>query len=356
MAYTTVDDPSLYHQTLLYTGDGNDDRNLVNTGNSDLQPDWIWIKDRDNARSHEIYDSSRGATKRIQSDSTGAESTQANNLQAFQSDGFQIGSGNGVNQASQTLVAWQWKANGGTTTSFSASGAQLAGTRQTNTTAGFSIITYTGDGNNNATIPHGLSSPPKWVTIKELGASTNWYVGHNATFGTGEVFLNNDSGIAAAFGPFNKTAPDSNNITLGTDGNVNGNGDTYICYAFADVKGYSKFGSYEGIGGTSGGAFAYTGFQPAWLMYRNIDRTENWIIVDTKRGLFNRIAGENLQANVNDAEANESRWGFDFLANGFKVRQTQSQNANNGDGETIIYMAFAERPFVSSKGVPGTAR
>ena len=354
MAYTTVDDPSLYHQTLLYTGNGSSSRALTNDGNSDLQPDWLWVKNRSNAVDHGLWDSSRGAGKRLTLVQD-AEEDQSN-LASFNSDGFTVNTGDIINTNSHTYAAWQWKANGGTTTSFSASGAQLAGTRQTNTTAGFSIITYTGDGNNNATIPHGLSSPPKWVTIKERGASTNWYVGHNATFGTGEVFLNNDSGIAAAFGPFNKTAPDSNNITLGTDGNVNGNGDTYICYAFADVKGYSKFGSYEGIGGTSGGAFAYTGFQPAWLMYRNIDRTENWIIVDTKRGLFNRIAGENLQANVNDAEANESRWGFDFLANGFKVRQTQSQNANNGDGETIIYMAFAERPFVSSKGVPGTAR
>ena len=354
MAYTTVDDPSLYHQTLLYTGNGSSSRALTNDGNSDLQPDWLWVKNRSNAVDHGLWDSSRGAGKRLTLGQD-AEEDQSN-LASFNSDGFTVNTGDIINTNSHTYAAWQWKANGGTTTSFSASGAQLAGTRQTNTTAGFSIITYTGDGNNNATIPHGLSSPPKWVTIKELGASTNWYVGHNATFGTGEVFLNNDSGIASAFGPFNKTAPDSNNITLGTDGNVNGNGDTYICYAFADVKGYSKFGSYEGIGGTSGGAFAYTGFQPAWLMYRNIDRTENWIIVDTKRGLFNRIAGENLQANVNDAEANESRWGFDFLANGFKVRQTQSQNANNGDGETIIYMAFAERPFVSSKGVPGTAR
>ena len=354
MAYTTVDDPSLYHQTLLYTGNGSSSRALTNDGNSDLQPDWLWVKNRSNAVDHGLWDSSRGAGKRLTLGQD-AEEDQSN-LASFNSDGFTVNTGDIINTNSHTYAAWQWKANGGTTTSFSASGAQLAGTRQSNTTAGFSIITYTGDGNNNATIPHGLSSPPKWVTIKERGASTNWYVGHNATFGTGEVFLNNDSGIAAAFGPFNKTAPDSNNITLGTDGNVNGNGDTYICYAFADVKGYSKFGSYEGIGGTSGGAFAYTGFQPAWLMYRNIDRTENWIIVDTKRGLFNRIAGENLQANVNDAEANESRWGFDFLANGFKVRQTQSQNANNGDGETIIYMAFAERPFVSSKGVPGTAR
>ena len=204
MAYTTIDDPSAHFQILTYTGNGSSSRALTNDGNSDLQPDWLWVKNRSNTVAHGIWDSTRGAGKRLLI-STDDEEDQTN-VASFNSDGFTVNTGDIINTNSHTYAAWQWKANGGTTTSFSASGAQLAGTRQTNTTAGFSIITYTGDGNNNATIPHGLSSPPKWVTIKERGASTNWYVGHNATFGTGEVFLNNDSGIASAFGPFNKTA------------------------------------------------------------------------------------------------------------------------------------------------------
>jgi len=350
MAYTTIDDPSVYFQTLIYTGDGNDDRNVVNTGNSDLQPDWIWIKDRDNVRSHEIYDSSRGATKRIQSDSTGAESTQANNLQAFQSDGFQVGSGPGTNASSQKYVAWQWKANGGTTTSFSASGSQLAGTRQSNTTAGFSIITYTGDGNNNATIPHGLNSAVKFVIIKDRGNATNWYVGHNSTFTTGEIFLNLTNAVAAAFGPFNKTAPTASNIVLGTDGSVNGSGDTMICYAFAEVQGYSKFGSYTG-NGNADGAFVYTGFKPAWFLCKQTNTSRSWTLIDSKRPEINSDDTKALVPNENGAEENIDA---DFLSNGLKIRQNHT--AINQSGGTYIYMAFAEHPFVSSKGVPVTAR
>tara|TARA_B100000900_G_C20597474_1_gene724021 strand:- start:1843 stop:2916 length:1074 start_codon:yes stop_codon:yes gene_type:complete len=357
MAYTTIDDPSKHHQTKVYTGNGSSNHAITFDGNSNMQPDWLWNKVSSEADSHASWDSSRGNTKLLYPNITLAEDTDGNgNIESFDSNGFTVGGNQQyANHDGATQVTWAWKANGGTTTSFSASGAQLAGTRQTNATAGFSIILYTGDGNNNATIPHGLNSPPKWVLIKDRGDSSNWYVGHKSTFSTGEVFLNTDAGIAGAFGPFNKTAPDANNITLGTDGSVNGNNDTFVAYVFADVKGYSKFSSYEGIGGTNG-PFVYTGFRPAWLMYRNIDRTENWIIVDTKRNPVNRVTGANLQANVTDAQVNELRWGFDFLSNGFKVRQNESQNANNGDGETIIYMAFAEHPFVTSKGVPVPAR
>ncbi len=144
---------------------------------------------------------------------------------------------------------------------------------------------------------------------------------------------------------------DSGGVNQNTGGNQN-----YVAYFFNNVQGYSKFGSYTGNGSSSGGPFVYLGFKPAWLLYRNVDRTENWIIVDNKRNPFNRVAGANLQTNETAAEANETRWGFDFLSNGFKVRQTQAQNANNGNGEKIIYMAFAEHPFVSSEGVPTTAR
>ena len=358
MAYTTIDDPSVYFQTLLYTGDGNDDRNLVNTGNSDLQPDWIWIKDRDNDRSHEIYDSSRGATKRIQSDSEGEESTQANNLQAFQSDGFQIGSGNGVNQASQTLAAWQWKCNSGTTSSFTESSNNPGGTIQTNTTAGFSIITTTGTG-GAGTISHGLGAVPHWIISKGISNSGGWGIYHQKNTSAPEtelLNLANDGATLDSPSYYNDTAPTSSVFTVGTSNDINGDGRTYVFYVFTEKQGFSKFGSYEGNGATNG-PFVYTGFKPAWLLYRNVDRTENWIIVDNKRNPINRVAGANLQANENAAEANELRWGFDFLSNGFKIRNNESgKNANNGDGETIIYMAFAQHPFVSSKGVPVTAR
>jgi len=353
MAYTTIDDPSVYFQTLLYTGNGSSSRALTNDGNSDLQPDWLWVKNRSNAVTHGIWDSSRGAGKRL-TIATDTEEDQTN-VASFNSDGFTVNTGDIINTNSHTYVAWQWKANGGTTTSFSASGAQLAGTRQSNTTAGFSIITYTGDGNNNATIPHGLNSAPKFVIIKDRGNSTNWYVGHDAIFTTGEKFLNLENATAAAFGPFNKTAPDSSNITLGTDGNVNGSSDTMICYAFAEVQGYSKFGAYSG-NGNANGTFVYTGFKPAWVMVKRTDSANHWIIVDSSR--TDNSGGNSIdrwiRANTNAAEVNGSGVDFDFVSNGFKLRS--ADNATNNSSGSYIYMAFAEHPFVSSKGVPTTAK
>ena len=351
MAYTTVNDGSAHHQTITYSGNGSS-RSITNTGNSDLQPDWVWIKERNNAVSHRIFDSSRGVQKRMFSNNTDAESTQSNSLTAFNSDGFSLGDSGSVNGGSDTYVAWQWKSNGGTTTSFSASGAQLAGTRQSNTTAGFSIITYTGDGNNNATIPHGLDSAPKWVIIKDRGNAANWYVGHNVLFTTGEIFLNQTNAVAAAFGPFNKTEPTSTNIVLGTDGNVNGSGDSMICYAFAEVQGFSKFGSYTG-NGNADGPFVYTGFKPAWVMCKRSDSSNSWTIRDTVRSPFN-VMEKSLFADLNNAESDSSDYNFDFLSNGFKQRN--ANGIDNASGGTYIYMAFAEHPFVSSKSVPVTAR
>jgi hypothetical protein len=351
MAYTTIDDPSVYFQIALYTGNSGN-QSITNDGNSDLQADWIWLKERSSTSSHHSFDSTRGvgdSGKALIQNSTGAEGDDTA-FRSFDSDGFTLASTNGYNQDTITNVAWQWKANGGTTTSFSASGSQLAGTRQSNTTAGFSIITYTGDGNNNATIPHGLSSAPKFVIIKDRGNATNWYVGHDATFTTGEIFLNLNNAVAAAFGPFNKTAPTSSNIVLGTDGNVNGSSDTMICYAFAEVQGYSKFGSFTG-NANADGPFIYTGFKPAWVMYKVSSTTEDWLIFDSKR-IHSGTQHKYLEPNTSDAE------GFiavSLLSNGFKVTEASGAKFNSS-GATYIYMAFAEHPFVSSEGVPVTAK
>jgi len=363
MAYTTIDDPSAYFNTLLYSGNAGTNAltNSANAGN--FQPDWLWIRCRNSDVSHNVFDTSRQtsgeSTLVIRPNSTDAESNvSGDGMTSIDSNGFTLnggGSGGGVNESGKTYVAWQWKANGGTTTSFSASSAQLAGTRQSNTTAGFSIITYTGDGNNNATIPHGLNSAPKWVVIKERGNATNWYVGHDATFTTGEKFLNLENATAAAFGPFNKTAPTASNIVLGTDGSVNGSSDTYVCYAFAEVQGYSKFGSYEG-NGNADGAFVYTGFKPAFVIVKRTDSANHWIILDSSR---TDSSGGNsidrwIRVNTDAAEVNGSGVDFDFVSNGFKLRS--ADNMTNNSSGSYIYMAFAEHPFVSSEGVPVTAR
>jgi hypothetical protein len=382
MAYTTIDDPSAHFQTLLYTGDGNDDRNLVNTGNSDLQPDWIWIKDRDNARSHEIYDSSRGATKRIQSDSNGAESTQANNLQAFQSDGFQIGSGNGVNQASQTLVAWQWKANGGTTTSNSSgsNGAEADSVYQVNNTAGFSIGTYTGGGGGtfNIAIYTGLSAACEAVIVKNRDASKDWAVGFGEKVSTSAArylsFNNNDAAksVGSNSSERQQGAINVNNFGAGLfdvtsggagDDDVYASGEKYVFYAFRSIKGYSKIGKYTG-NGNAAGPYIHLGFKPRFIIIKGLERTSSWFLIDSARDI-NSLGAANTDGSADsqhqqlfgeaaDAEGTYNSTAGDFLANGYKLRATSA--STNTNGEDYAYIAFAEHPFVSSEGTPTTAR
>jgi len=358
MAYTTIDDPSVYFQTALWTGNGSS-QSITNDGNSDLQPDWIWTKRRDgDGQNHHAIDSTRGTSKALVVNDTDAEATKSSGITAFNSDGFSVGSDANFNTNSNNFVAWQWKANGGTTSSNN--DGSYTSTVQANTTAGFSIVKY-GDASSfsastPATVGHGLGKTPKWIIIKNLDGTRSWGV-HHVSNGAGKIiYLDLDNAVANSTGFDNGTLPTSSVFTVNTLNVANGNNLAYIAYCFAEIQGYSKFGSYEGNDATDG-PFIYTGFKPAWLLYRNVDRTENWIIVDNKRNTFNRVAGANLQANVADAEVNEQRWGFDFLSNGFKIRNNESgKNANNGNGETIIYMAFAEHPFVSSKGVPVTAR
>jgi len=359
MAYTTIDDPSAYFHTQLYTGNGSS-QTVTNDANAgDFKPDWIWVKNRSTADSNMLSDSSRGSTKALVSEGNGAEFTPTNGNLAFLTDGFSFGSNNNYNRNTDSFVAWQWKANGGSLTTAAESGSNVGYSRQVNTTSGFAIIKYTGIGSGAAVI-HGMGATPSFFTVKNLGGGGwSWYTYHHkntSSPNTENLYLNNTDATADMDTVWNDQYPSSTEIKLGTNGGVNADGNEYIMYAFAEKQGYSKFGSYTGNGHATDGPFVYLGFKPAWLLYRNVSRAENWLIEDNKRNTFNRVAGAKLQANVTDAETSETRWGFDFLSNGFKVRNTESQNANNGSGETIIYMAFAEHPFVSSKGVPTTAR
>ena len=362
MAYTTINDPSAHFHTLLYTGDGNSGRALTNSANAgDLQPDWVWIKKRSggSARSHNLYDSTRGGTKLLHSNSDQAESTQNAGLTAFGTNGFTLGSDDGVNgSGAGTYVAWQWKANGGTRSTFTESGSNPAGGRQVNTTAGFSIIDYTGTG-GAGTIAHGLGAIPKfWVIKNRSGSGWSWYVYHGANTSapeTDNLYLNNTDATLDDNTRWNDTAPTSTNITLGTNGGVNQDGETLICYAWAEIQGYSKFGGYTG-NGNADGPFIYTGFKPAWIMIKRTDAAKNWYIADSKRSPSN-VNKAHLVANSNAAEDTSGDGTdsyFDILSNGFKLRQDFSHL--NADGGTFVYIAFAEHPFVSSEGVPCTAR
>jgi len=360
MAYTTIDDPSVYFQTTLYTGDGNSSQAQTNTGNSDLQPDWVWIKKRagGSARSHQLYDSTRGVTKLLHSDATNAEQTQSAGLTAFSSDGFTVGNDDGIGANSATYVAWQWKANGGTTASNSNGG--VTSTVQANTTAGFSIVTWTGDGSDE-TVGHGLSSAPQMYVVKNRSDATDWRVGQTVagnimTGGNGYYMEWNDSkastnpGSATTWGS-TPTAPTSTVFTVGSNNAHNGSGDDFVAYCFHSVQGYSKIGSYTS-NNSADGPMVFCGFSPSWVMFKDTSASAYWAIYDNKRDSFNP-SDQVLAPNASDAE-DGSYNDIDLLSNGFKIRASGSPN--NASSRTYIYMAFAESPFVSSEGVPTTAR
>ena len=353
MAYTTIDDPSAHFQATTYSGTGST-ASVTNDGNSDLQPDWVWIKARNATRDHRLMDSTRGVQKELVSNSTATEYTESTGFTAFQSDGFQHGGANGYGASGENYVAWQWKANGGTTTTNDASATGVGdqdSVYQANTTAGFSIVTYTGTGSDNEDYAHGLGASPELIIIKARDASTGWSVNHiSKGMTSGYLQLQADSAFASASN--NVKAVSSTTFRLGVDSWVNGNGVDFVGYFFKSIQGYSKFGSYVG-NANADGPFIYTGFKPAWVMTKNTSNAGGWAIMDSGRSPFN-VMNEYLIANTADTESSGQDFDIDSLSNGFKVRYT---NGNyNANGDTIIYIAFAEHPFVSSKGVPVTAR
>jgi len=341
MAYTTIDDGSAYHQTITYSGNGSS-RSITNDGNSDLKPDWVWIKERNNAVSHRIFDSSRGATKRMFSNNDDAESTQSTSLTSFNTDGFSLGDGGSVNGGSDTYVAWQWKANGGTTSSNSDGGN--TSTVQANTTAGFSIVTYTRDGNSVTTVGHGLGKTPKVKIEKDRDtSSTNWSFITSASGSDQYGFLNTTATFNSTTSGFTSTVFRS---AMGAN-----QGDI-VAYVFAEIQGYSKFGIYEGNGSTDG-AFVYTGFKPSFIIMKPTNQSTEWTLQDTVRDPVNPVNNRFIP-NDSIAEYTNTSCLTDFLSNGFKMRSNHP--SNNSSGYTFFYMAFAEHPFVSSEGVPVTAR
>ena len=345
MAYTTIDDPSVYFQIALWTGNGSA-RAITNSGNSDLQPDWIWGKNRSGSNAHWLMDTTRGVDKRIISSGSDAEDDPSTAiLTAFGSNGFSLGTNTEGNGNGNSYVAWQWKSQGGSTVSNS--DGSITSTVQANTTAGFSIISYTGNGSDGATIGHGLNQTPQIFFPKCLSTTTNWEMYYFPTGGTRQYgYLN----LTNAFSTWPHNAPSSTIISLSGSGDSNGNGRSNIGYAFHSVQGYSKIGTYTG-NGNADGTFVYTGFKPALLITKRTDATSDWRIWDFKRDPEN-VVDRILYPSANNGEGSET-FG-DFLSNGFKLRVTTSDY--NASGGTYIYMAFAESPFVSSEGVPCTAR
>ena len=361
MAYTTIDDPSKYFQSKAFTGNGTDSTAYTFDGNSDLQPDLLWFKSRSASGHHQLIDSTRGVNTWIGTSDTGAEATNPSEgyLDSLDSDGWTSADGSSGthpnrnnNQNTVTYVAWGWKANGGTTASNST--GDITTTVQTDSTSGFSIITYTGNNTDNQTIGHGLGAVPGFAVFKSragaVAGTGNWVTHHQSFSGTEYQFVT--TAAKASTNNNFKSSPTNSIFTLGNS-DVNESEDI-VCYAWAPIQGFSKFGTYEG-NGNADGPFVYTGFKPAFVIIKNIDGTgDEWVMLTGKiaTGTNSNPLTDALYANTTGAET--GTYTLDFLSNGFKIRHTSG--ATNTADETYSYMAWAEQPFVSSKGVPCTAR
>jgi len=342
-----------YFNTVLYTGNGQTAAQGSNAiSGVGFQPDWVWLKKRDSAGAnvdHALYDSTRGINAAVFSSSSGAESTFSNQFKSFDSDGFTVALADdtsfGLNRNSSPFISWNWKANGGTTATNTEGSTQT--TIQVNQTAGFSIITYTGNATAGATIGHGLGAVPKWILVKSRSlGSTSWLVYHGEIASdpqTDAILLDSTGGVSDSALFWNDTAPSSTLITLGGAYNpVNGNNATYVAYAFAEVEGYSKFGSYTG-NGSANGAFVFTGFRPVFVIMKRTNANGNsWGMKDTVRDSTNPNNGY-LFAESSGAEGTATSLDLDFLSNGLKFRGTSGDG--NANGGAYIYMAFAEAPF-----------
>ena len=349
MAYTTIDNPELYFQTKLYTGTGSSHA-ITLDGSENMQPDWVWIKRRNSAGGHMLTDVIRGVTKTIITNETGAEQTFSNGLTAFGSDGFTVGSEDGFNASSDTFVAWNWKAGTSFSNDASSTGVgSLDSSGSKNTTAGFSIISFTGTESGTPSIAHGLSSTPEFIISKARDVSDNWMVFHGSFSAQEYISLNSTGAKASASSVWN-SLPSSTVINMGDNAGVNDDG-AMIMYAFNSVKGFSKFGSYTG-NGNADATFVYTGFKPAFVIIKPSSYSNSWLILDNKRNTFNPT---NTRLEADGSGADYSGLDYtDFLSNGFKIR-TSNSHPNNSGG-TLIYTAFAESPFVNSNGVPNNAR
>ena len=337
MAYTTIDNPADYFNTVLYTGNGS--TNAV-TGVG-FSPNWVWIKERDSTSSHSVSDTIRGTTKRLNPDLSAAEETLSGVMTSFDSDGFTNGADNGVNESGKTYVAWNWLA--GVDAGSSNTDGSITSTVSANTTSGFSIVSWTHDG-GNSTIGHGLGAVPQVVITKERNNTGSWNSYFSAV-GNAHRMVLQGSNAKISSSIWNSTTPTSTVFSM-NDSITS----TMIAYCFAEKKGFSKFGSYVG-NGSSNGTFVYTGFKVAWLMVKRYDSTGQWFMFDNKRDGFNS-ENHRLIADVTDTEADPGQ--MELLSNGFKWRFTSSNV--NGNGADYLYMAFAENPFVSSSGIAGTAR
>ena len=344
--YTTIDNPGLFFNTVLYTGNGST-QSITGAG---FQPDWVWLKARNHAYSHQLFDVVRGATKLLSCEETSAEQTLSG-VTSFDSDGFAVGSDAGSNASSKTFASWNWLA--GSSASSNSDGG-TSSTVSVNQTAGFSIVGWTGAG-SATTVGHGLGVAPKMILLKNRSEVYGWQVYHESLGNGKYVSLNSTDAEATSSQSWNDTSPTSSVFSVGASDSNNKSGNNIIAYCFAEKQGYSKFGSYTG-NGNADGTFVYTGFKPAFVLMKKTSggQARNWCILDNKREGFNP-ENDQLHPNTNGVESMGSGTTLDLLSNGFKLRVTDDDK--NGSGDPYIFMAFAENPFVTAgTKAAGTAR
>jgi len=332
MAYTTIDDPEAYFQTVIYTGNGSANHAITLPGDTDMQPDLVWIKNRDASDVYCIFDAVRGATNSLDCSTSAIEVDDDDTLDSFTSDGFQVDADVKVNTSSENYVSWNWKESA---------------------TSGFDIVGYTGTGSAH-TISHSLSAKPGMFILKSRSRVANGQVWHNKLSADSKILYLSTNHSEQEHGAIhNSTQPTSSVFTVGDASESNDDGETYIAYLWAEKQGFSKFGRYVG-NGADDGTFIYTGFRPAFVMIKRYDSSGSWRVIDSKRNSFNGEASV-LYWDLGTEPEGTAGFGLtDIVSNGFKLRDDESPS--NTDGGTMIYMAFAEAPFVNSKGVPCNAR
>ncbi len=345
----TIADGSKYFDTKLYTGNGS----TQTVSGYAFSPDFTWLKKRSSSGSHSFHDVIRGATKRLTSNTTDAETTETTAMTAFNSDGFSLGSGGNANASGQTFVGWSWDAGTSTVTNNDGS---IASTVRANPSAGFSIINHVGT-NAAGTFGHGLNVAPEFLIFKNRADADNWFVWSKHADGTpttGGVLNSTNAFFTNGAKEMNSTLPTSSVIHVKDNAATNGSSDNIITYAFAPVAGYSAMGSYAGTG--TSGIFVHTGMSPSWVIIKDITNGgTNWLIFDSERDPHN-LASTFLRANhsgneINNQTANGS---IDFLSNGFTVRASGTSNTNttiNVPNSTVVWMAFAKNPFQANGGL-----
>ena len=335
MAYTTIDNPELYFQTKIYTGDGNDDRDIVfDVTDTTMQPNMLWSARRDSGDNKSIYDSVRGDGKELRTAETGAQYDRSDNIQALNSNGFQVGTDGQVNASGGTYVSWAWKESA---------------------TAGFDILTFEGNSTDDTDISHNLSAVPHWIICRNIDSAKDWCVYHHKNTSAPEtdlLVLNTTAATSDSNDKWSDEAPTSSVFTVGDSSQLNASGDTSIAFLWSEKQGYSKFGTYEGNNNASG-PYIFLGFKPAWFMTKKSNGSKDWNIYDNKRSDSGGGNPNDQYLEANNAAAEQSGQDVDFLSTGVKIRSTSSEV--NGDDNTFIYMAFAESPLVNSNGVPNNA-